>query len=307
MIKKLFVLGLCVVFVGSLSAQTSKVPDIPMLKGYKGMEGSITKYNSFNYLTLRDKKGGNTRKSTGQYWEVNYVYDSAFRQKQKFGEFMESQIQEKGGTLFFQDTSAIHFALPDDNGNLWGKVILTSNSSYKLKIIKERAFINTVVFDSEQLLEYDDFVEPVEMPPRIGLMPNSVITRAEQSKFNHFSFTYSTDDQKTFRQSLMGPYWDFKIEVQDENGDVDKRISYIEVLESYYRTAMKAGGNIVKNRAREIIFNLPDDGFTLWIRVMVTMDGVYFIKMIKQMPDDFKEPQRLYAQQAKDSLPGQEK
>jgi hypothetical protein len=105
----------------------------------------------------------------------------------------------------------------------------------------------------------------------------------------------------------MGPYWEFKIEVQDENGDVDKRISYIEVLESYYRTAMKAGGNIVKNRAREIIFNLPDDGFTLWVRVMVSMDGVYFIKMIKQMPDDFKEPQPLYAQQAKDSLPGQEK
>ncbi len=307
MIKKLFVLGICFVFVGSLSAQTSKVPDLPILKGYKGLEGSITKYNSFNYLTLRDKPGDNSRKSTGQYWEVNYVYDSAFRQKQKFGEFMEAQIKEKGGTLFFQDTSSIHFALPDDNGNLWGKVMLSSNSSYKIKMIKERAFINTVIFDSEQVLEYDDFVEPVEIPPRIGFMPNSVATRAEQSKFNHYTFTYTTDDQKTFRQSLMGPYWDYKIEVQDEDGEVDKRISYIEILESYYRAVMKAGGNIVKNRAREIIFNLPDDDYTLWVRVMVTMDGVYFIKVIKQLPGDFQEPERLFAQQLKDSLPSQDK
>ncbi len=302
--KKLFLVTVSILLSGLLAAQTVDIPEVPVLDGYKGNEGKITKYNFFNYLTLKDKPGTNSRKSTGQYWEASYVYDSAFRQKAKFAEFIEKQIKEKGGTTFFQDTTTIHFAVPDGNGgNIWGKAMFSSNSSYRLKIIKEESFNVKVVFDTEQTVDFDDFVDELELPPRINFMPNSVITRAEQSKFNHYTFTYTTDENTAFRQSLMGPYWDIKLEVQDVNGDVDKRVSYIEILETYYRAVLKAKGTIIKNRAREIIFTLPGDDNTLWVRVMVTMDGVYFIKVIKQNPADYKEPERLHAKPASDSIP----
>ncbi len=305
--KKISLVVACFILMFSGMAQTVKFPKIPVIKGYKGNEGNIIKYNYFNFLTMTDKSGDNTRQSTGQYWEVSYVYDSAFRQKQKFAEFMVGQISEKGGTTFFQDTSSIHFAIPDEGGNLWGKVQLINNSIYKLKLIKERVFYNSVVMDTIQELIYDDFVEPVEIPPRVGFMANSVVTRAEQSKFNHYSFKYTTTDNKTYQQNLMGPYWDIKMEIQNEDGKVDKRVSYIQIQESYFRAAMKAGGNIIKNRPREIIFNLPGEEFTVWVRVMVTMDGVYFIRVVKQFPADYKDPEQLYVQQSGDSIPNKDK
>ena len=153
--KKILILSVSLVLAGTLFAQTNKMPDVPVLEGYKGNVGRITKYNGFNFLSLTDKSGDNKRQSTGEYWEVSYVYDSAFRQKIKFGEFIEKQILDKGGALFFQDTTTIHFALPDSNMNLWGKVLLTSNTIYKLRLIRERAFNNTVILDSEQEVVYE--------------------------------------------------------------------------------------------------------------------------------------------------------
>jgi hypothetical protein len=220
---------------------------------------------------------------------------------------MKKQIVDRGGATFYQDTSAIHFTIPVTNGNLWGKVLLTSNSIYKLRLIKERAFENTVIFDADQTVGFDDYVEKVELPPRITFIPNSVITRAAYSKFNHYTFTYNTKEGNTYRQKLMGPYWDLKIEIQDEEGKVDKRVSYVEIQESYYRAAMKAGGTIVKNRARETVFSLPGDEFTTWVRTMVTMDGVYFLRIIKVSPEDHQEPELFYTRPSKDSIPDQTK
>ena len=302
MIKKLSLIILCLALAQLVDAQTAGIPELPKIKGYKGKEGRIVKYNFFNFLSITDESGENNRQSTGQYWEVSYSYDSAFRQKQKFAEFARSQIKENKGTTFFQDTSAIHFAIPDSSGYLWGRFHLTSNRNYKLRLIKEEAFRNGVVMDEEQELVYDDFVEPVDVPPRVGFMPNSVVVRAEQSKFHHYTFTY-TEGQDAYEQKLMGPFWDFKFEIQDENGKVDKRYSYIQIQESYYRAAMKAGGNIVKNRPREVIFSLPGEEYTVWVRLMITMDGVYFLKVIKQFPADAVPPTRKFADQKTDSLP----
>lgn len=305
--KRIIFLGFCVGCLVSLSAQTNNIPDIPVMSGYKGNPGVVTKYNSFNFLSLKEESSGKSRQSTGQYWEVNYSYDSAFRQKEKFAEFINRQVKEKGGAIFFEDTVSMHFAVPEDGGNIWGKVLLTSNSMYKLRLIKERAFNNTVIFDTTQNLRFAELVQPVDLPPRIGFLPNSVVTRAEQSKFNHYSFTYSDDKTGTFRQKLMGPYWDLKIEIQDENGEVDKRISFVEIQESYYRAAIKAGGEIVKNRAREIVFKIPGEGSDIWVRLMVTMDGIYFLKVIEQSLADFQEPELVYPKQVMDSTPGGEK
>jgi len=306
MMKKFSLIIMCFALMQGVMAQSSDVPEVPIIKGYKGKEGRVIKYNFFNFLSITDKSGENKRQSTGQYWELSYIYDSAFRQKQKFAAYAVDHIKELGGTLFFQDTSAVHFAIPDSGGHLWGRFQLKNNSVYKLKLVKEEAFKNGVVMDKEQVLVYDDFVEAVDLPPRIGLMPNSVVTRAEQSKFNHYTFTY-TVDEKAFEQKLMGPYWDFKFEIQNDKGKVDKRYSYIQIQESYYRAAMKAGGVIVKNRPREVIFNLPGEEFTVWVRVMVTMDGVYFIKVIKQDPKDYIPPRQMFKDQVKDSLPNKVK
>lgn len=305
MIKKILLIASCFAIIISAVAQDD-IPDVPVIKGYQGKEGKIIKYNFFNFLSITDKSGDNKRQSTGQYWEVSYIYDSAFRQKQKFGEYSLNHVKDNGGTIFFQDTSSLHFAIPTSDGNVWGKFNFTSNTVYKLKLIKEKAFENGVIFDTEQQLFYDDFVEHIEFPPRIALMPNSVITRAEQSKFHHYTFTYNVD-KKTFEQKLMGPYWDIKLEVQNSKGEVDKRVSYIQIQESYYRAVLKSGGNIVKNRAREIVFNLPGDEYTIWARVSVTMDGVYFLRVIKQYPADYSEPVQLYREQSTDSLPASQK
>ena len=300
--KKLLLIPFLLFCFSALIAQESKIPPLPVLKGYQNVEGKITKYNSFNYVTIRDKEDKNSRQSTGEYWEVSYKYDSAFRQKLKFADFMIKQIEEKGGTTFYQDTSAIHFAVPAGENNLWGKVLLTSNSVYKLRVIREQVFVNTVSMDNGQTAEFEDYVEKVELPPRVGFLPNSVITRATYSKFNHYEFTFTTKDENTYTQKLMGPYWDLKLEVQDDNGEIDKRISYVEIQESYYRAALKSGGEIVKNRARETIFSLPGEEFTTWVRVMVTMDGVYYLKVVKVFPEDKNEPQLLYSKEDRERM-----
>jgi len=304
MIKKFSLIIMFIALAQVVGAQTGGIPEVPAIKGYKGKEGRIVKYNFFNFLTITDKSGDNKRQSTGQYWEVSYSYDSAFRQKQKFADFALSQIKKNRGTTFFQDTSAIHFVIPDSSGHLWGRFQLNNNRVYKLRLIKEEAFRNGVVMDEKQELVYDDFVKPVELPPRIGFMPNSVVVRAEQSKFHHYTFSY-TVGQDAFEQKLMGPYWDFKFEIQDEKGKVDKRYSNVQIQESYYRAAMKAGGKIVKNRPREVVFNLPGEEFTVWVRVMITMDGVYFVKIVKQLPADSIPPIKKFPDRKTDSLPSQ--
>jgi hypothetical protein len=168
-------------------------------------------------------------------------------------------------------------------------------------LIKERAFNKKVEFDAGQQPGFDKFVEPVDLPPRLGYLPNSIVTRAEVSKFNHYTFTYTDEEKGTFRQNLMGPYWDLKLEVLDANGEVDKRVSYVEILESYYRAVLKSKGTIIKNRAREIVFSLPLEENTLWVRLMVTMDGIYFLKMIEQSPQDYTEPELVYPKAERDS------
>jgi len=271
----------------TLSAQDYLSPNPPLLKGYKGKEGKVIKNHYFNFIKVKDESGDNERQSTGHYWEVSYVYDSVFRQKGLFEKYMTKQITDAGGVLFWKDTSMIHFAIPrDEGGNLWGNVILSSDKVYRLKLIEERAFINKLVFDSIQNPKYDDFVKAVELPPRVNLLPNTLITQAKYSKFNHLNITF-VKNRKSFRQVLMGPYWNLKLKVVNEEGLTDKRISPVEVMESYYRACLKADGNIIKSRPRELIFSLPvGDESKLWVRVMTSLDGVYFLRMILQENKD---------------------
>lgn len=267
----------------SLNAQDYLSPSPPVLKGYKGKEGRTIKNHYFNFIKIKDESGENNRQSTGHYWEISYVYDSVFRQKGMFEEFMTKQITDAGGVLFWKDTSMIHFAIPrDTGGNLWGNIILTSDKVYRLKLIEERVFVNKLVFDSIQSPVYDDFVVEVELPPRFNLLPNTLITQTTYSKFNHLKITF-VKNQQSYRQTLMGPYWNLKLKVVNDEGVTDKRISPVEIMESYYRATIKAGGAIIKSRPRELIFSLPvGDDNKLWVRIMTSLDGVYFIRMVLQ-------------------------
>lgn len=267
----------------TLNAQDYLSPTPPILKGYKGKEGKIIKNHYFNFIKVKDASGDNDRQSTGHYWEMSYVYDSVFRQKGIFEEFMTKQITDAGGILFWKDTSMIHFAIPrETEGNLWGNVILASDKVYRLKLIEEKVFVNKLVFDSIQNPMYGDFVVEVELPPRFNLLPKTVINQARYSKFNHLNITF-VKNQQSYRQTLMGPYWNLKLKVVNDKGDTDKRISPVEIMESYYRATLKAGGEIIKSRPRELIFSLPvGDEKKLWVRVMTSLDGVYFIRMVLQ-------------------------
>jgi hypothetical protein len=285
---------------GSLIAQDYLNPNPPMIKGYKDHPGKVFKNHYFNYITVKDETGENERQSTGHYWEVTYSFDSVFRQKRRIQDFMTQQLNDLGAKLFFQDTSSIHFAIPrETGGNLWGKVLLTSDKVYRLKLIEERVFVNKLEFDVEAECKYDEYVESVELPPRINFIPGSVIARSRYSKFNHFNINYVSKDKISYQQTLMGPYWDLKINVINEQGQVDKRISTVEVLESYYRSTLKAKGTIIKSRSRELIFNLPaDDEKTLWVRVMASLDGTYFLRMVLQDNADATLPKSLIERKA---------
>ncbi|MCD6332808.1 MAG: hypothetical protein J7L89_06005 [Bacteroidales bacterium] len=287
MIKRWMIVGLFFLSgAGALIAQNkSGYPDVPVFKPYLGVPGRIVKYNNFNYLIIPDSSGEHTRQSTGNYWEVSYVYDSLFRQKKKFRDFAIQQIKKNHGILFFQDTLQLNFGIRKPGGNLWGRFVFLNDRVYRLRLIKETVFINRLKLDTLQDVRYDIAIPPVDLPQRINFLPNSVIKRVTESKYNHYTFTYDVKDT-LYTQVVMGPYWDLKLQVQRPDGKVDKKVSTVEVLESYYRSVLKAGGKIVKSRPRELVFTLPVKQSTLWCRIMSSIDGTYFMKVLIQSPED---------------------
>jgi hypothetical protein len=270
----------------------TEFPDPPYLKSYKDVKGKVTKYNNFNYLDIRNEEEGTNRQAMGHYWELSYTYDSVFRQKRKFQDFIISQVEGQDGTVFFQDTMQVHFAIPSDNGNIWGRLSLSNDKLYRLRLIREVPFVNSIVFDTKPNIVFDKYVDSIMLPPRINFMPRSVITRTQISKYDHQEFTWNLKDT-LYRQKVMGPFWDIKIEVRDSKNKVDKQVSSVEVLESYYRACVKAGGHVIKSRPRELLFTLPEKNAMMWVRITVSIDGVYFVRALLQNEADKSEPVKM--------------
>lgn len=273
-------------------SQTETYPPAPAIKSYKGVPGKITKYHRFNFIDIQDEDGKNNRQAMGQYWEISFNYDSSFRQKRKFREFVENQIVESNGSLLFQDTMQVHFVIPADGGNIWGRLLLPSDKLYRLRLIRETPFASMISFDTDPVAVFDKFVEPVAFPPRVNYLPNAVITRAQYSKFNHQEFTW-TEKDTLFRQKVRGPYWDLKIEIRNSKNQVDKQVSTVEILESYYRACLKAGGRVLKSRPRELIFTMPVSKSLLWCRISVSLDGVYFVRVLDEAGQDRTDPVKM--------------
>lgn len=288
---KIFALLFVMMSPVSLFAQMDMDSLPPLLKSYQDQEGRIYKNHYFNFVVLKDQSGENERQATGKYWEISYVYDSVFRQKELFADFMKNQVNELGGVLFFADTAQIHFAIPRDTlPNIWGKVLLRNDRVYRLQVVEETAFENSVSFDQPITPVYAEFVEPVDLPEKLGFLPNSRITSARFSKFNHYRITYTANGQ-SYRQILMGPYWDLKLEVIDKAGETDSRISPVQIMESYYRAAIQAKGTIIKSKPRELIYVIPDgEDQKLYVRIMTSLDGLYYIKAVLQSNADETEP-----------------
>ena len=275
--------------ISSAQEKLDTVP--PMLKGYQGNEGKLFKNHFFNFITLKDESGENQRQATGRYWEISYIYDSVFRQKDMFAAYVKSEVGKLGGVLFFSDTTQIHFVIPrEKQPNLWGKVLLRNDRVYRLQMVEETVFNNKLNLDQPAVPQYDEYVEPVEMPARLGFLPNSMILSCRYSKFNQYRISF-TENNRSYRQMLMGPYWDLKLEVRNEAGETDTRISTVEIMESYYRAAMKAGGTIVKSKPRELIYFIPEKDARLYVRVMTALDGVYYIRAVLQNTEDYTAPE----------------
>ena len=276
----------------NIFSQTETFPVPPDIKSYKGVPGKVSKYNHFNYMDIRDDAGKNNRQAMGNYWEISYTYDSVFRQKRKFKAFVLSQIIENKGSVFFEDTLQVHFVIPSDTGNIWGRLVLTSDKAYRLRLIREVPFVNKIKFDTQPVAAYEKFVDSVAMPPRVNFLPESVITRIQYSKYDHQEFTWNVKDTM-FRQKVMGPFWDMKIDVRNSMNQVDKQVSSVEVLESYYRACTQSGGKVVKSRPRELLFTLPLTKATLWCRITVTLDGVYFVRVLIEADQDKTDPKKM--------------
>jgi hypothetical protein len=288
---KIFALALFLFPAVAGFSQAENFPAPPgNIKPYKGVPGRITKYNNFNYIDIRDESGNNNRQSMGHYWEMSFTYDSVFRQKRKFKEFVENQIAENNGSVLFQDTLQVHFVIPSGSGNVWGRLILSNDKVYRLRLIQEVPFRNKISFDTEPLVVFDKYIAPVPLPPRVNFLPGSVIARVQQSKYDHQEFTWNTRDT-LLRQKVMGPYWEMKIEVKNAAGQVDRHISSVEILESYYRACVNSGGKVLKSRPKELLFTLPLEKATLWCRITVSLDGIYFMRSLVQSDQDRTEPQ----------------
>ncbi len=290
----LFILIFSIFLSSALSsfAQTETFPTPPSIKSYKGVPGKISKYNNFNYLDIRDDAGNNNRQSMGHYWEISYSYDSVFHQKKKFKEFIINQVTENKGSIFFQDTTQVHFVIPSDAGNIWGRLALSNDKVYRLRIIREANFVNTLQFDQKPTVGYEKFVDSIALPPRVNYLPKALITRIQHSKYDHQQYTWNVKDT-LYKQKVMGPFWDIKVEVRNNKNAVDKEMSVVEILESYYRACVKAGGKIIKSRPRELLFTLPLDQATLWCRITVSLDGVYFVRVVIESDQDKSQPEKM--------------
>jgi hypothetical protein len=186
----------------------------------------------------------------------------------------------------------IQFVLPSESGNVWGRLVLSSDKMYRLRLIKEVPFVNKMVFDTKPVAVFEKFVDSVALPPRINYLPKSMITRIQFSKYDHQEFSWSVKDT-LYREKVMGPYWDIKLDVRNDKNVVDKQISTVEILESYYRAATKAGGKVIKSRPRELIFCMPLTKATLWCRVTVSLDGVYFVRALIESDTDHTQPVKM--------------
>lgn len=294
MVTSIKYLAFCLFLLPALAcfSQTETMPDPPgNIKPYKGKPGRVTKYNNFNYVDIRDEERKTNRQVMGHYWEVSFTYDSVFRQKRKFKEFVENQIIENKGSVLYEDTLQVHFVIPSDAGHVWGRLVLSNDKVYRLRLIREVPFRNSIRFDTKPQAVFEKYVDSVSLPPRINYFPKSVVTRVQQSKYDHQEFTWNVKDT-LFRQKVMGPYWDLKIEVKTTKGQVDKQLSSVEILESYYRACTEARGNIIKSRPRELVFTLPLDKATLWCRITVSLDGVYFVRAMIQADQDKTDPEK---------------
>ncbi|NLO68761.1 MAG: hypothetical protein GX098_09395 [Bacteroidales bacterium] len=273
-----------------LLAQEENWPEPPEFKSYLNVPGKVLKYNYFNYIEIRDPEEDNYRQAMGTYWEISYSYDSAFRQKRKFKEFMADEVLSRGGTFFFEDTSQLQFVIPDPEGHIWGRQMLTNDKNYRLRVIKEKPFTNRVAFDQPPVAVFDRYLDSVALPPRINYFPGSVITRIAYSKFNHVSYNWTSGDT-LFRQTVMGPTWDMRLETRMKDGVIDRSLSTIEVMESYYRSCRKVGGTIIKNRPRELIMRIPHVDGDLWCRVSPSLDGMYVLRVTLQAKADYTAPE----------------
>ncbi len=271
-------------------AQTEGFPEPPSIKSYKGVQGKISKYNNFNYLDIRDEADKNNRQAMGRYWEIAYSYDSVFRQKNKFKAFIINQVAENKGVIYFQDTTQVHFVIPSDAGNIWGRLVLSDDKVYRLRLIRETTFVNSLQLDARPTAVFEKFVDSVALPPRINFFPKSVITRIQSSKYDHQQFTWNVKDT-LYKQKVMGPFWDIKLEARNSRNLVDKQVSTVEILESYYRACVKAGGKIVKSRPRELLFTLTAAKATLWCRITVSLDGVYFVRVVMEADEEKTPPE----------------
>lgn len=280
---KYFYILLAGLFVFQAANQTfgqdQSWPKPPEFKSYKDKPGRVVKYNSFNYLDIRDDSGEKSKQRMGRYWEIAYAYDSTFRQKRKFKDFVINQIIERNGALFFQDTMQIHFMVPENGKNIWGRLVLGNDKVYRIRLIQEGPFPNLLKFDVKPDVRYEKYVDSVDLPPRITYLPSSCITRTQFSKFHHQEFSWNSGDT-LYKQKLMGPYWDLKIEVRNQENDVDKSMSTVEIMESYYRACQNAGGTVIKSRPRELLLLLPYNQASLWCRITASLDGVYFVRVL---------------------------
>jgi hypothetical protein len=203
---------------------------------------------------------------------------------------MVAEVLQRGGAFFYEDTTQLNFVIPEPEGNVWGRLVLSTDKTYRLRVVREKPFHNRLVFDQPVVAVFDRYLDSVALPPRVNYMPGSIITRITYSKFNHQNYNWNIKDT-LYKQTVMGPTWDMRLEARTEEGSIDRTLSTVEVMESYYRACLQAGGKVLKSRARELIMTLPYQDGLLWCRISPSLDGVYMVRVTWQSRADFTPPE----------------
>ncbi|MFC2096976.1 hypothetical protein ACFLSI_01450 [Bacteroidota bacterium] len=286
LIKYSTLLIVCLLFANNISAQSHK---LPFFKGFPGsVEGKLRYYN-FHYIDIKDVDGSKLKKAVGEFSRLNYKLDTLREDNYLAKDRFIEQLKDLGAKLYFQDENSVYFSFINNNIYYWGKFYSKEYKNYVVTLIKEISIRRKLHFYSDTPFVYGELTSKTPEPPVIRPMIGAVVERAKYNKFNNMEFTY-TDSEKKYRKTARGKYWEYKLQLVNKDGSVDKTVSKFEINENHFSEVIFQKGKILKEIGNMQIFSISEEGYTIWCRIHASMDGVYTLKIVQEMTEDISPP-----------------
>lgn len=283
---------LIVIFLSSFSLYAQKPDSIPFFQHYPGsVEGNL-KYYYTNFMDVKGTDGKKLRKAVGEYWRKNIKLDTLKVDNYKSKELFLEQLKDLNAKLYFQDDKTVYFSFVKDRIFYWGKFFSKEYRNYSVTLIREKPLKKKVKFYSDEPIVYGEFTAEMPPPPIIRPFEGSVAVQGKFSKYNLLEFTY-VKDEKRYKKTAGGRFWDYKFEVRNKENVKDILVSKFELKENYFNEIIVNNCEVIKDVGFLLTFNIPADGFKVWCRLLASLDGVYHLKIVQEMEEDYTPPVEL--------------